>query len=75
MGNTLTFSGERLNDAPENVTWHRRERGFGKFLRTVDLPVEIDSEQVKADYADGVLTVTLPKAATVKPKRIAITAS
>ena len=75
MGNTLTISGERKGAIPEQVTWHRRERGMGKFLRTVDLPVEIDSDQVKADYHDGVLTVTLPKAAAAKPKRIAIAAS
>lgn len=75
MGNTLTLSGERKIESPENVTWHRRERGVGKFLRTVDLPVEIDSDQVKADYQDGVLTVTLPKAAAAKPKRIAIAAA
>lgn len=75
MGNTLTLSGERKAEVPENVTWHRRERGMGKFLRTIDLPVEIDSEHVKADYQDGVLTVTLPKAAGAKAKRIAIAAS
>lgn len=75
MGNTLTLSGERKAESPGQVTWHRRERGMGKFLRTVDLPVEIDADQVKADYKDGVLTVTLPKAATAKPKRIAIAAA
>jgi HSP20 family protein len=75
LGNTLTLAGERKTEAPEGVTWHRRERGAGKFLRTVDLPAEIDSEQVKADFSNGVLTVTLPKAAAAKPKRIAIAAS
>lgn len=75
LGNTLTLAGERRAEAAENVTWHRRERGAGKFLRTIDLPVEIDSDQVKADYRDGVLTVTLPKVAAAKPKRIAISGS
>lgn len=75
MGNTLTLAGERKTEAPEQVTWHRRERGVGKFLRTVDLPAEIDADRVAAEIRDGVLTVTLPKAAAAKPKRIAITAS
>jgi HSP20 family protein len=75
LGNTLTLSGERKTEAPQGVTWHRRERGAGKFLRTIDLPAEIDADQVKADFANGVLTVALPKAAAAKPKRIAIAAS
>jgi len=75
LGNTLTLSGERRTGAPQTVTWHRRERGAGKFLRTVDLPAEIEADQVKAEFRDGVLTVTLPKAAAARPKRIAIAAS
>lgn len=75
LGNTLTLSGERKTEAPQGVTWHRRERGTGKFLRTIDLPAEIDADQVKADFANGVLTVALPKAAAAKPKRIAIAAA
>jgi len=75
LGNTLTLSGERRTEAPQNVTWHRRERGAGKFLRTIDMPAEIETDQVKADFRDGVLTVTLPKAAAAKPRRIAIAAS
>jgi len=75
LGNTLTLSGERRTGAPQNVTWHRRERGAGKFLRTIDLPTEIEADQIKADFRDGVLTVTLPKAAAAKPRRISIPAS
>ena len=71
LGNTLTLAGERKNSI-ENVAWHRRERGGGRFLRTIDLPVDSDVEKVQADYRDGVLTVTLPKAATARPKRIEI---
>jgi HSP20 family protein len=74
LQNTLTLDGERKNGI-ENVSWHRRERGVGRFLRTIDLPAEIDVDQVEADYRDGVLTVTLPKAATAKPKRIEIKAN
>lgn len=73
VGNSLTLSGER----PEQVldakaTWHRRERGAGKFLRTIELPAEVDANRVTAEYRDGVLDVTLPKAEVAKPKQIAI---
>lgn len=74
LGNTLSLSGERLPaDAGGNGrTWHRRERGTGKFLRTIELPVEIDPERVKAEYRNGLLCVTLPKAEAAKPKKISI---
>jgi HSP20 family protein len=74
LGNTLTFSGERPSVNPEGNgrTWHRRERGTGKFLRTIELPVDIDPDQVKAEYKNGLLRVTLPKAETAKPKKIDI---
>jgi len=74
LGNTLTLSGERLPADVEGNgrTWHRRERGTGKFLRTIELPVEIAAEQVKAEYKNGLLCVTLPKAEAAKPKKISI---
>jgi HSP20 family protein len=73
-GNTLTLSGERQ---PEFVTggdqtWHRRERGFGKFMRTIELPAEIDTKAVTAEYRNGILKVSLGKAEAAKPKRISI---
>jgi HSP20 family protein len=73
LGNTLTLSGERLDvpaAAGNGRTWHRRERGAGKFLRSVELPVTIIAEQAKAEYSNGLLRVTLPKAAEAKPKKI-----
>jgi len=73
VGSALTLSGERVgSDDNHGRTWHRRERGAGKFLRTIELPMEIDAGKVKAEYQDGVLHVTLPKAEAAKPKRIAI---
>jgi len=75
LGNTLTLSAERTTDPAGKVTWHRRERGAGKFLRTVELPGKLDPDGVKADFRDGVLTVTIPKALSVRPRKIAITAS
>lgn len=71
---TLTIAGERQAPRAEGCTWHRRERNTGKFLRSVDIPAEIDCDKVQADFKDGVLTVTLPKAESERPKRITIKA-
>ena len=77
LGNTLSLAGERaVAESDKNGrTWHRRERSPGKFLRTIELPVEIDPDQVKAEYKNGLLLVTLPKAEAAKPKRISIKVS
>ncbi len=72
MRGTLTLTGERREAGGDNVTWHRNERGGGKFLRTIDLPVEVDADKVKAECRDGMLLVTLPKAEGVKPRKISI---
>lgn len=71
---TLTLSGERKEQDSGGGSWHRRERGHGKFMRAIDIPAEIDVEKVQADYRDGVLTVRLPKAESVLPKKIEIQA-
>ncbi len=73
MRNTLSIAGERTLERPEQATWHRRERSSGRFMRTLDLPADIDADKVSADYAHGVLKISLPKAESAKPKRIAIT--
>jgi HSP20 family protein len=70
---TLTLSGERRGISAEGATWHRRERSVGKFLRAIDIPAEIDINKVKADFRNGLLTVTLPKAESERPKRIEVT--
>ena len=57
----------------EGVTYHRRERPVGSFSRIVRLPVEVDAERVEADLRDGVLTITLPKAASAKARKINVT--
>jgi HSP20 family protein len=74
LGNTLTLAGKRdvIEDADEKRTWHRRERGSGKFMRTIELPVEIDANKVKAECRNGLLRVTMPKAAEAKPKKISV---
>jgi HSP20 family protein len=52
--------------------FHRSERATGTFVRHLQLPVEVDEHQVRADYKDGLLMVTLPKAERAKPKQIAV---
>jgi HSP20 family protein len=74
VGNTLSIAGEKHRVAgdvhPE--AFHRSERATGKFVRQIELPVEVDEEKVQAEYTNGLLTVTLPKAAKAKPKQIAV---
>ncbi len=74
LGNTLTLGGERpMAESKEHgCTWHRRERGTGKFMRSIELPVDIDPDQVRAEYKNGLLRVTLPKVEAAKPKKISI---
>ena len=74
VGNTLTISGEkrRLADDVKPEAFHRSERAIGKFIRTVELPGDVNSERVKADYRNGLLIVTLPKAEHAKPKQISV---
>jgi HSP20 family protein len=50
--------------------FHRSERASGKFVRTVDLPLEVDEGGVRAEYKNGLLVVTIPKAEKAKPKQI-----
>ena len=71
--NTLTISGEKLPSQPEKAeAFHRNERAAGKFLRTIDLPVEVNSDAVSAQYKNGLLSVALPKAEEAKPKQIEV---
>jgi HSP20 family protein len=71
-GNTLTLRGERKRAEAAEAYHHRRERQTGRFQRALTLPDEIDTDKVQAVFADGVLTVTLPKAEKAKPKKIEI---
>ena len=70
---SLTLSGERKSESKnEDGGVYRAERYFGRFQRTVDLPTTVVSDKVKADYRDGVLTITLPKAEEAKPRQISV---
>lgn len=72
-GTTLTLKGERKFDSsvPEEK-YYRRERSAGPFGRSVELPHKVDLEKVEASLKDGVLTVRLPKAPEIKPRRIEV---
>ena len=72
-GNTISVMGERkIAGADENARYHRREREAGKFSRVISLPDEIDTDRVKANMTDGILTVVVPKAEKAKPRQIAV---
>ncbi len=69
----LTLSGEIKEEADQKeVTYHIREQRQGMFERFVMLPTEVQTEKAKADFENGILTITLPKAEAVKPKTISI---
>jgi HSP20 family protein len=74
--NTVTISGEfpHLYDAEEarNFTWYARELRGGRFGRSVNLPYKVDWDNTSAVVADGLLTLTFPKAPEAKPRRIEI---
>jgi len=73
LRNRLSLSGKReIPPEHERASYHRKERAEGSFSRIVALPVEVDSEGVEASYADGVLTVKMPKAEQVKPRQITV---
>ncbi|MFC1569664.1 Hsp20/alpha crystallin family protein [bacterium] len=69
----LTLSGERKQEnASENKNYHRTERVYGKFERSFRLPKEVNAEAIKANYANGVLKIEIPKTEKALPKQIAI---
>lgn len=70
-GNTLVLTGER--PSPEvKGEWHRRERDFGKFSRSFNLPRGFATDKVEATFQDGVLSIHLPKAESARPRKIEI---
>jgi len=69
---TLTLSGERKRAEVEGMRYHRLESFSGKFSRSIKLPVDVDPAKISAELANGVLTVSLPKAEAALPKQINI---
>jgi HSP20 family protein len=71
--NTLTIKGERKFERNEEEgSYHVCERSYGTFQRSFTLPLSVDGGNVRADYRNGVLTVTLPKAEEAKEREIQI---
>jgi HSP20 family protein len=74
--NTLTIRGEKKQEAEEgNERVHRYERSYGSFERAFVLPSTVDGEKISAEYRDGVLTVTVPKAERARPREIPVRAA
>jgi len=73
LRNRVSISGKReIPREHERVSYHRKERSEGAFNRAVTLPTEVDAERVDARYADGILTLKLPKAEQAKPRQISV---
>lgn len=71
--NNLIIKGKRKIAAEgEKVSYHRREREAGSFRRIISLPTRVDADKVTAVSKNGVLTVTLPRAAEVKPRQVEV---
>ena len=74
----VTIKGEvetKEEDTDEDNTYYLRERRYGSFHRAIRLPVEVNADEAEANFENGILTLTLPKAEVVKPKRIAVHAN
>ena len=73
---TLNIAGERKSEKKvEDTGLYRSERFFGRFQRAITLPAPVAGDKVKADYKDGILTVTLPKTEEARPKQIDVSVS
>jgi HSP20 family protein len=74
-GDTLTIKGETKSEEKiERANYIRQERRYGAFSRSLTLPTTIVAEKAKAEFENGVLTLTLPKTEEVKPKTIKVKA-
>lgn len=73
-GDTLTVRAETKEEAEvKEENYLRRERRYGSYCRSVTLPGGLESDKAEADYSDGILTLTFPKAEEIKPKSIKVT--
>jgi HSP20 family protein len=73
VGDVLNVRGERhWNQEVKQENYYRGERWYGKFERSLPLPMPVQADKVTATYRDGVLTITLPKVEEIRPKEIKI---
>lgn len=74
-GEVLTIKGQtNQNDETKEKAWHIREQRWGMFERSIALPTPVVADKAKADFENGIVTITLPKAEEAKPKSITIKA-
>ena len=74
-GEVLTLRGEtKHEEEKKDKAWHIREHRWGSFERSIALPTEVTADKAVADFENGILTITLPKAEEVKPKTISVKA-
>ena len=74
-GDVLTLRGEmKHQEEKKDKAWHIREHRWGSFERSIALPTEVTADKAVADFENGILTITLPKAEEVKPKTITVKA-
>ena len=72
-GNVLTIKGEKKQEHEEKgENFYRVERSYGSFVRSVQIPTEIETDKIEASYKNGVLKITLPKKAEAKGKQIPV---
>ncbi|HLK48007.1 MAG TPA: Hsp20/alpha crystallin family protein [Bryobacteraceae bacterium] len=70
---TLTIAGERKFEKKESTKgFHRIERNYGNFVRSFAVPSEFDTDNIKAEFRNGVLSVTLPKKEAAKPRQVKV---
>lgn len=73
IGDTLTLRGSRSPDpVAEGSRYHRQERGYGKFTRTLQLPFPVKVDDIDATFRNGVLNIRMPRAEEDKPRKISV---
>jgi HSP20 family protein len=74
-GDVLTLRGEiKHEEEKKERSWHIREHRWGSFERSISLPTDVVADRANADFTNGILTISLPKAEEVKPKTITVKA-
>jgi HSP20 family protein len=74
LDDVLTIEGERRPRDEAQARWHRRERGYGSFARTIQLPFRVDPNNVQARFSNGILEIELQRPHEDRPKKIEIRA-
>ena len=75
VGDTLSIKGEKKGETEvKEEDYYRCERSYGSFYRSIPLPSTVDAAKIEASFEDGVLEITLPKSAKMKPKKVVVSA-